>query len=123
MNHTEVKFGLSALVAIFFILILFFRKKIGYFFCPLPEYEGKVFKGKSHYLFLIHFFLSFVISLIIYGIINDYKKLNELFDDVIIRILSIFGIWVVSFYFIGILIEGYLLKTDLKYKKWRNQEK
>jgi hypothetical protein len=104
LEYPEVRFALAALIAVFFIFTILFRKKIGYFFCPLPNYEGKIYKGKSHYLFLFHFFVSFGLSIAIYASLNENNKISEAFDDVVVRLLSIAGIWIVFFYIIGLLI-------------------
>jgi hypothetical protein len=122
MEPKEVKIGLAALVFLFFIIGLIFRKRISYLFCPLPNYEGKIYKGKSHYLFLFHFFISFGLSIASYAILNRNEEISKAFEDAAIRLLSILGIWILFFYFIGIAIEFYLLKTDEEYSKWKKPD-
>ena len=122
MEHREVKFALATLVIIFFSIGVLFRKKISYFFCPLPSYTGKIYKGKSHYLFLFHFFVSFGLSIGTYAILNNNETISKTFEDVSIRLLTILVIWIMFFYIVGLAIEQYLLKTDEEYKKWKKSD-
>ena len=122
MEHREVKFAVAALVIIFFFIAILFRKKISYLFCSLPNYAGKINKGKSHYLFLFHFFISFGLSMGAYAILNDVEILSKTFEDVSIRLLAIIGIWIIFFYIVGLAIEFYLLRTDEEYKNWKKSD-
>ena len=119
MENREIKYALATLVIIFFLMGFVFRKKIKYLSCPLPRYTGKIYKGKSHYLFMFHFVTSFGLSLCCYAALNKNQKLSAIFEDVSVRLLSIFGIWILFFYAIGLLIEFYLHRTDADYRNWR----
>ena len=116
MDHREVKYSLAALLVIFFIIAILFKKIISYLFCPLPNYTGKLYRGKSLYLFLFHFFISLGISIGIYSLLGTNEKVSSIFEDVRIRLLTIVGFWIMFFYFVGLAIEMYLLKTDGEYK-------
>ena len=122
MEHREVKFALAALVIIFFSIGVLFRKRISYFFCPLSNYTGKIYKGKSHYLFLLHFFISFGLCIGSYAILNKNERISAMFEDVGIRLLTILGIWIMFFYIVGLSIELYLLKTDEDYRNWKKSD-
>ena len=122
MEHREVKFAIAALVIIFFFIGVLFRKKVSYFFCPLPNYRGKIDKGKSHYLFLFHFFVSFGLSIGSYASLDNNETISKAFDDVSIRLLTILAIWIMFFFIVGLAIELYLLRTDEEYKKWKRSK-
>lgn len=119
MEHPDVKFALAALIIIFFSIGFMFRKRVSYLFCPLPNYTGKIYKGKSNYLFMFHFFISFGLSIGSYAFLSKNDRIFELFEDVGIRLLTIFGIWIILFYIVGIAIELYLRKTDEDYRNWK----
>ena len=119
MDNQVSKIALGVLVLIFFLFGILFRRKIAYLFCPLPRYTGKINKGKTHYLFLIHFFVSLGLTIMCYIELNEYKWISIQFEDFTVRILTILAFWLIFFFITGLLIELYLFKTDKEYSSWK----
>ena len=122
MEHREVKYALAALLILFFAIAILFRRIISYLFCPLENYRGKIYNGKSTYLFLSHFFISLGLSVGIYALLSINDRASALFEDVRWRLLTILGFWIMFFYIVGLAIEMYLLKTDGEYRNWKKPD-
>jgi len=113
----KVVFGSIALL--FFSFGYIFRHKISYIVCPLEKYTGKIYKGKAHYFMTAHLILSVGLCILCFNFLYDNKFVSTLFNDSLIRISSFFLLWFVWLFFVGLLIEEYLIKTDEEYKIWK----
>ena len=122
MEHREVKYALAALLILFFAIAILFRRIISYLFCPLENYRGNIYNGKSTYLFLSHFFISLGLSVGIYALLSINDRASAIFEDVRWRLLTILGFWIMFFYIVGLAIEMYLLKTDGEYRNWKKPD-
>ena len=120
MKNDEIaRIALAGLLVVFLTIGIMFRKAISYIFCPLPAYTGKIYKGKSSYFLICHFILSLGFTLACYSLLNDIRMLSASFEDTATRLLTILILWVMWFYFIGLIIERYLQGTDKEYKAWK----
>ena len=102
MEHREVKYALAALLILFFAIAILFRRIISYLFCPLENYRGKIYNGKSTYLFLSHFFISLGLSVGIFALLSINDRASAIFEDVRWRLLTILGFWIMFFYIVGV---------------------
>jgi hypothetical protein len=119
MGEEEAKYALLGLIAVFFIALLAFRKRIAYPFCTLQKYTGKISRGKSHYYLITHLLLSLGLAIVCYVLMNRLNTVAILFEDTAIRLLTILLLWIFWILIIGWFIEMYLLSTDKEYKDWK----
>ncbi len=116
------KLIIGIFVIIAFFLAYFLRKIFPYLFCNLEKYEGQFYKGKSHRFFMIHFVISIGICIAIFLKINDILFIKAVLENSLLRIFSFIFTWILSFMFIGTIIEFYLTQTDKEYKTWKEKK-
>ena len=120
MSEDKVRIALFGLVIVFFAMLFLFRKRLTYPFCTLEKYTGKINKGKSHYFTIVHLFLSFGLAIVSYVLLKNIAILTTLFEDTVIRLSSVFLLWLFWIFVVGWLIERYLVSTDKEYQAWRS---
>lgn len=119
MLENKARIFLFGLVALFSALLFLFRRRIAYPFCPLEKYTGKIGKGKSQNLLIVHILLSSGSCLFTYSLLDSLALFEAAFDNTVIRISTLLILWLFWISVLGWLIELYLEATDKKYKGWK----
>jgi hypothetical protein len=124
MRDEKTRIAVIILVLAFLATLFVFRKLIRYPFCSLENYSGRfVGRGKSSYYFIAHLILSLGLGLVCFYLLTINENLNDFFDNTILRLGTIFLIWMFWSLGLGLLIELYLENTDNEYKRWKIKQK
>lgn len=116
-----VKLFIGCFVIFFLCFGFLFGKTFSYIFCPLSKYKGNIGRGKSLYFIIIHAILSIPLCILSFSFLYNFKAINALFDNDIIRISSFLLLWLVWLFVVGLLIEKFLVNTDEEYKSWKEE--
>jgi hypothetical protein len=106
-------------VFLFFCFGWLSRKKIAYFFCPLKKYSSYEYGRKAFYIGTMHLVIAIGLCVITFDLLYNITALNQLFKNTAFRITSFMVLWFAWLFFLGLLIEIFLVRTDEEYRIWK----
>ena len=119
--YSPEKIYLVGLLLLLLAAAYLLRRNISYLFCPLQKYAGRIGKGKSTKIGMVHVFISLVPSMFLFGWLDGFGNLQSYFELTFVRILVFLCIWILFFLIIGVCLEQYLLATDPEFRAWKRQ--
>ena len=118
MDRLTIKFFFFLLAAAFYGLTWIFRKKIPYNFYPTGNYNRDISQKQKNNIRFTHIFISLVLTAMVFGGLYEVPAVALLLNNnAVIRLSSLFFLWLLNWIITGLLIERFLMMTDDNYRR------
>jgi hypothetical protein len=118
-DNTPEWWGLIFVILFFSYCIYLVRRRVSYIFRSLPKYDG--IYGRSVQIGTFHGIVSFILCGFNFAIISDYPPVKYIVEKDLFRISLFLFLWFFWILLTGLLIEKYLVKTDIEYRDWKKK--